>query len=115
MSEHRYKSFAEFWLFYVAEHSREATRWLHFIGATTATSLVFLSILAGKRYLFPLAFIPEYSAAWAGHFFVEKNRPATFTYPLRSFFGGYKMVASCLWAGCEEKFNRLGKRSNTFI
>ena len=88
-----FKSFSEFWPFYVAEHSRPATRWLHLIGTTAGITLVIYLIAIGKWYLFPLAFIPGYGFAWASHFFIEKNRPATFKYPLWSLMGDYKMIA----------------------
>ena len=49
-------------------------------------------IVIGRWWLFPLALIPGYGAAWIGHFFIEKNKPATFQYPLWSFMGDYKMI-----------------------
>jgi hypothetical protein len=38
-----------------------------------------------------VALIQGYAWAWIGHFLIEKNRPATFTYPLYSFLGDWKM------------------------
>ena len=92
MSETRYNSFSEFWPHYVTEHSLPLTRTLHLIGTTVALGCLAYFILSGRWWLFPLALIPGYGAAWIGHFFVEKNKPATFQYPLWSFMGDYKMI-----------------------
>ena len=92
MSQQDYNSFAEFWPHYVSEHSRPGTRLLHLIGTTVAIALLVYLIAIGKWWLFPLALIPGYGAAWIGHFFVEKNKPATFQHPLWSFMGDYKMI-----------------------
>ena len=92
MSDERYKSFTEFWPFYVAEHSRPGTRVLHLIGTTIGVALVIYFIATGRWWLFWLAFIPGYGFAWLAHFLVGKNRPATFKYPLWSLMGDYKMI-----------------------
>lgn len=96
MSDERFRSFSEFWPFYVAEHSRGGTRLLHLVGTSVALGTLIYLIASGRWWLFPLAFVPGYGAAWIGHFFIEKNRPATFTYPLWSFIGDYKMIAMML-------------------
>jgi hypothetical protein len=96
MAERRYKSFAEFWPYYLSEHSRPATRALHYIGSLAAVALIIALFAAGRWWLFPLAVIPGYASAWIGHFFIEKNRPATFTYPLWSFMGDWKMLWGAL-------------------
>ena len=92
-TEQRYKSFSEFWPFYLNEHSRPGTRILHLIGTTTGILLALYVVVIGKWWLFPLALVPGYGGAWLGHFLIEKNKPATFQYPLWSFIGDYKMIA----------------------
>ena len=96
MSDDRYQSFSEFWPFYVAEHSQPATRVLHLIGTTLGVALVVYFIATGRWWLILLALVPGYGFAWLAHFLVEKNRPATFKYPLWSLMGDYKMIGLML-------------------
>jgi hypothetical protein len=96
MTQRRFKSFSEFWPYYLNEHGRPATRLLHYLGSLTGIAVIVALVAMGKWWLFPLAFVPGYAMAWIGHFFVEKNRPATFTYPLWSFMGDWKMLALML-------------------
>lgn len=91
MSEHRYASFEEFWPFYVAEHSKSLNRTLHFIGTSLAVSTAALGLVTGQKKLLMLAPVLGYGPAWVGHFFIEKNRPATFQYPLWSLLADFKM------------------------
>jgi len=92
VSQQDYNTFAEFWPHYVSEHSRSGTRLLHLIGTTIAIASIVYFIAVGRWWLFPLALIPGYGAAWIGHFLVEKNKPATFQHPLWSLMGDYKMI-----------------------
>ena len=96
MTERAFKSFQDFWPYYLSEHRKPATRALHCIGTLTGIAFVILAVVIGKWWLFPLALAPGYALAWVGHFFVEKNRPATFTHPLWSFIGDWKMLALML-------------------
>lgn len=96
MSAREFKSFAEFWPYYLSEHSKFATRVMHVIGTLSAIAFVIFVVAIGKWWLFPLALVPGYAVVWIAHFFVEKNRPATFTYPLWSFMGDWKMLALML-------------------
>jgi hypothetical protein len=89
----QYQSFSDFWPHYLGEHSKPATRLLHCVGSIAAIALLLVLIAIRKWWLFPLALVPGYGMAWVGHFFVEKNRPATFTYPMWSFMGDWKMLA----------------------
>jgi hypothetical protein len=91
----RLTSFEEFWPFYVSQHSRPSTRALHFAGSTMAMG----SLLAGavvSPWFVPAALVLGYGPAWVGHFFFEKNRPATFTYPLWSLRGDLRMYGLML-------------------
>ena len=112
MAEQEIKSFEEFWPFYVAEHSQPRTRALHFAG--TAAALATLAALAagGKWRWLPLALVPGYAAAWAGHFLVEKNRPATFKYPLWSFMADQKMFALMLAGRMDEEVERVMRNNS---
>lgn len=87
----KHTTFAEFWPFYLGEHSLPATRWIHFVGTTIALINLIMAIV----YLAPLyilsALFSGYLFAWVSHFFIEKNRPATFTYPAWSFIADWKM------------------------
>ena len=96
MRQQELKSFAEFWPHYVAEHSRTGTRALHAAGTITSTMLAVALVATGRWRWLPLALVTGYAAAWAGHFLVEHNRPATFRHPLWSFAADYKMVALML-------------------
>lgn len=87
----RIQTFEEFFPFYLTQHSLPTTRALHYIGTTLfLASLVAFAVTLQWPYLL-LAFVVGYLFAWIGHFFIEKNRPATFTYPLWSFIGDLKM------------------------
>jgi hypothetical protein len=102
MTDPEFKTFADFWPYYLGEHSKSVTRLLHCIGTLTAIAFLIFLVAIGKWWLFPIAFVPGYAFAWAAHFFVEKNRPATFTHPLGSFMGDWKMLALMLTGKLED-------------
>jgi hypothetical protein len=90
MSEERYRSFEEFWPYYVREHSRPACRALHFVGSTLAIVIVIVGAIYNPWLLLAVPIV-GYGFAWIGHFAIEKNRPATFKYPIWSLIGDWKM------------------------
>ena len=100
------KTFAEFWPFYVLEHSRAGTRALHACGTLASTSLLVFLVATGRWAWLPLVLVVGYGAAWVAHFFVEKNRPATFKHPLWSFAADYKMVALMLAGRMKKEVER---------
>ncbi|HJR55180.1 MAG TPA: DUF962 domain-containing protein [Rhizomicrobium sp.] len=91
MPDGRYQSFAEFYPFYLSEHSRRETRRIHFMGSALALLCLLWALLSGEARWFLAAVICGYGFAWFGHVFFEKNRPATFRYPLYSLMGDWKM------------------------
>ncbi|HEX8708287.1 MAG TPA: DUF962 domain-containing protein [Pyrinomonadaceae bacterium] len=107
MPEPQMKSFEKFWPHYVAEHSRPATRALHFAGTTAALGCAAALIAKGKWKWLPLAFVPGYAAAWASHFLVEKNRPATFEHPLWSLRADYRMFGLMLAGKMDAEISRV--------
>jgi len=106
--EKRFQTFEQFWPFYLGEHSLPATRWLHFAGSTIAL-LQFVTLVATLRFwMLPAVLISGYGFAWFAHFFVEKNRPATFKHPLWSFIGDWKMWGLMLTGRLQSQLDRYG-------
>jgi len=92
MSDERpFHSFAEFYQFYLDEHSNRSSRRLHFIGTTIAIALVIAAAVIHVWWLVLAALIQGYAFAWVGHFFFEHNKPATFKYPGYSFMGDWRL------------------------
>lgn len=86
-----FASFREFYPFYLSEHGNRVSRRLHFIGSCGVLVLLALAIVQRNAAWLLLALPCGYGFAWVGHFFFEKNRPATFRHPLYSFAGDWVM------------------------
>ena len=94
--EKRIQTFREFYPYYLSQHQNPICRGLHFIGTAIVIALAIIALLTFNWKL--LFFIPiaGYGFAWIGHAFFEKNKPATFTYPLYSLMGDFKMFFELL-------------------
>lgn len=102
-SDRKYKSLKEFYPYYLTEHLDPVCRALHFIGTSLLFVLLAIAVYLGNYSL--LWFLPVigYSFAWVGHFFFEKNKPATFQYPFYSLASDFLMFWHLLIG--KERFN----------
>ncbi|MDD3723388.1 MAG: DUF962 domain-containing protein [Lutibacter sp.] len=87
----RIKSFEEFYPFYLRQHRNKINRLLHVIGTTIVLALIFTAFYHNIPKLWFAVPVAGYGFAWVGHFFFEKNKPATFKYPLWSLQSDFKM------------------------
>lgn len=103
MTQREYKSFKQFYPFYLSQHMDGTCRILHFCGTFLFFVILIAAISTQTWWLLALLPVVGYGFAWAGHFFFEKNKPATFTYPLWSLASDFVMFFQIL-AG-KEKIN----------
>ncbi|HXY97025.1 MAG TPA: DUF962 domain-containing protein [Steroidobacteraceae bacterium] len=92
----RYASFREFYPFYLGEHANRTSRRLHVSGTLLALVLAVTALATGRLALLWAVPLAGYAFAWVGHFFFEKNRPATFTHPFYSLCGDFTMLYEVL-------------------
>jgi hypothetical protein len=92
----RFNTFAEFYPYYLGEHRNSTCRRLHFVGTSLVIALVAYTIASASWVLLITLPLAGYSFAWIGHFFFEKNRPATFRHPLYSLMGDFVMYRDML-------------------
>ena len=89
--ERKFKNFSAFYPFYLSEHSDPVNRRLHFFGCLGVILVILYSLLARVWLALILVPLVGYGFAWIGHLFIEKNKPATFKYPMYSLIGDWKM------------------------
>ena len=85
----QHTSFAEFYPFYLSEHSNRTCRRMHFLGSTLSLMCLAMLAVTGKPHYFLYGLLCGYACAWIGHFVFEKNKPASFKRPLYSFMGDW--------------------------
>jgi hypothetical protein len=91
MNEERYRSFGDFYPFYLSEHSNQVSRRLHFTGTSIAVALLVTAAITQRWWLVAVALVQGYAFAWVGHYFFEHNKPATFRYPAFSLMGDWRL------------------------
>ena len=106
----RIPTYAEFWPFYLREHSLPITRWLHFTGTSLAVGLMVTAVLTRNAALAPAVLVSGYGFAWVSHFALEKNRPASFKYPLWSLISDFRMAGLMLVGRLSKHLERAGVR-----
>lgn len=107
MDEQNIQTYKAFWPFYVSQHTNKTNRNLHFLG--TALVLVFLALgaLVDPWFLLGMPFA-GYGFAWFGHFFLERNQPATFRYPFWSLVADFQMFAFMCLGRMDREVRRMG-------
>ena len=91
-----FKSFADFYPFYLSEHSNLTCRRLHFVGSSLSLASLVALIVTGNWWWLVPTIVMGYAFAWIGHFGFEKNKPASFKRPLYSFMGDWAMYRDIL-------------------
>lgn len=104
----RHDSFAAFWPHYLREHARLLTRRLHAAGTGLGLALLLAGLILGPWWLVVLGVIAGYGLAWLSHLLVERNRPASFAYPLWSLVADVRMAWLMLTGGLEAELRRAG-------
>ena len=108
MADRRIQSYAEFWPYYLREHTKPATRRWHFVGITLAFVCLAL-FLAGQGWGWLVGMlVAGYGLAWFAHFFVERNKPTTFRHPIWSLVSDLRMYALWLSGRLGRELERAG-------
>jgi hypothetical protein len=108
-TEKKYTSFRSFYPYYLTEHSDFTNRALHFTGTAGLLVIVATAVVLQKWWMLALVPVCGYGFAWAGHFFIEKNKPATFTYPLYSLGSDFVMFWHTLTGQIGKKLEEAKK------
>lgn len=87
----KFTSLRQFYHYYLLEHRHPTCRALHFVGTSLFLAVVIYAIVIGPLWWLALGPISGYGFAWIGHFLYEKNKPATFEYPLFSLLSDFIM------------------------
>jgi hypothetical protein len=86
-----FRTFRDFYPFYLREHTNRTSRRLHFIGTSLALVLLILALSTRTWWMAAVALAEGYAFAWVGHFFFEHNKPATFKHPWFSLMGDWRL------------------------
>lgn len=110
--ERKYKTFWSFYPYYLTEHSNATCRTLHYIGTSLLFVVIVAAIYLNKPFLYIALPIVGYGFAWLGHFVFEKNKPATFQYPLYSLGSDFVMLYHFLTGQIDKKLEEAHKTIN---
>lgn len=108
MAQRIYRTFGEFWPFYLQEHSDRRTRGCHYVGSLIALGFLAAAIVRGDPLYLAGMPLSGYFFAWLSHALIEHNRPATFTYPLWSLLADYRMLFLFLAGRLGPELRRAG-------
>jgi hypothetical protein len=101
-------TYAEFWPYYLREHAQPTTRAFHYVGTLLAIAVLVAVVTTGRWAFLPLVLVSGYFFAWVSHGLVERNKPATFTYPLWSLGSDFKMLFHFLTGTMGRELRKAG-------
>jgi hypothetical protein len=104
-------TFAQFWPSYLREHSNPTTRAIHLAGTVAALLCLLTAIIARNPWWILIALVVGYGPAWFAHFFVEKNKPATFRHPFLSLAADFTMLGHALRGTLDEEVHKASETS----
>ena len=110
--DRKYKDFKSFYSYYLTEHADAKNRLLHFLGTLFFFVCLLAGIITGKGWLFVLIPFAGYGFAWIGHYYIEKNKPATFTYPVFSLASDFLMFWHIITGQINERLAQAKKEIN---
>ncbi|MDR7122774.1 DUF962 domain-containing protein [Rheinheimera soli] len=102
-----FRSFSEFYPYYLSEHKNPVCRLLHYIGSTLVLAILATLLVTGLWSYWWLMLVAGYGFAWVGHFKFEHNKPATFKYPFYSLAADWVMYKDFLTGKLEQKLQQL--------
>jgi hypothetical protein len=109
----RYESFEAFWPFYLGEHASPKTRAFHYAGTSLVVLIAIAAVATGNFWLLLAMPLAGYAFAWASHALIERNRPATFTYPLWSLRADFRMWWLWLTRRIDRELSAAGVQPET--
>lgn len=95
-----------FWLRYLRAHADPRTRTIHAAGTILATVVGVTALATRNPKLLGAALVCGYAPAWYTHAFIERNKPETFSAPLRSLTSDYRMCYGLLTGTLNEDLER---------
>jgi hypothetical protein len=101
-----FRTYAEFWPFYLREHAKPLTRAFHYVGTLGSLALLVWAVASASWWWLLAVPVLGYGPAWVSHFFVEHNKPATFKAPVWSLVSDYRMCALFLTGRLGEELQK---------
>ncbi len=80
---------------------------MHFVGSSLSLVNITFAVITLTPWYLLSALLAGYGFAWVSHFFIEKNKPASFKYPLWSFLADWKMWAFIVTGRIDAELGRL--------